>query len=195
MRSLGGMNSLIEGSVATLAQAISCSNVQRLWFFLRHELFWFCLVLSECLQPSFGVFHLFSWLTRATIDEAIHTSVHGSPVPALASVFGFPVGSAPDLERMGTRSGSTLEEKLHAILLKFAHFRGTTCTASCSLKVDVPSGCTRHKFMWWTLGLTRRDGKEFQRPHCTIVQDRNRCYLSVKCLGISSRFLAPNWTN
>ena len=76
-------------SVAILAHAISCSNVRMV--FLRHELFW-----SECLQPSSGLCHLFSWLTRQ-FDDAVHTSVPGSP--DLSSNFGSPDVSAPDLEK------------------------------------------------------------------------------------------------
>ena len=54
-------------------------------------------------------------------EDALHTSWLGSPTPALSSNFGSLAGS-PDLERMGTRTGSTADEKLDAILSKFAHF-------------------------------------------------------------------------
>ena len=54
-----------------------------------------------------------------TFDDAMHTSLPGSPVPDLSSNFGSPDHSAPDLERMGGRS-STLDDKVNEILLQHA---------------------------------------------------------------------------
>ena len=47
-----------------------------------------------------------------TFDDAMHTSLPGSPVPDLSSNFGSPDNSAPDLQRMGGRS-STLDDKVN----------------------------------------------------------------------------------
>ena len=47
-----------------------------------------------------------------TFDEAMYTSLPGSPVAALSSNFGSPDGSDPDLERMGGRS-RTLDDKVN----------------------------------------------------------------------------------
>ena len=54
-----------------------------------------------------------------TFDDAMHTSLPGSPVPDLSSNFGSPDHSAPDLERMGGRS-STLDDKVNELLLQLA---------------------------------------------------------------------------
>ena len=50
------------------------------------------------------------------------TNVPISPAPAPSSNFGSPNGSGSDLDGMGTRSGSTTDEMLDALLSKFAHF-------------------------------------------------------------------------
>ena len=50
----------------------------------------------------------------------MHTSLPGSP--PLSSNVGSPHGSGHDLDKMGTRSGNTLDEKLDALLSKFVHF-------------------------------------------------------------------------
>ena len=56
-------------------------------------------------------------------DDAEHTFVPGSPLQDLSSNFGSPDGSVPDLERVGARSTSTMEDKIEAILAKrFAQF-------------------------------------------------------------------------
>ena len=52
--------------------------------------------------------------------DALHTSLPGSP--PLSSNVGSPHGSGHDLDGMGTRSGSTLDEKLDALLSKCVHF-------------------------------------------------------------------------
>ena len=58
-----------------------------------------------------------------TVDDAEHTFVPGSPLQDLSSNFGSPDGSVPDLERVGARSTSTMEDKIEAILAKrFAQF-------------------------------------------------------------------------
>ena len=58
--------------------------------------------------------------TGRASEDALHTSMPGSP--PLSSNVGSPHGSGHDLDGMGTRSGSTLDEKLDALLSKIAHF-------------------------------------------------------------------------
>ena len=58
-------------SVATLAQAISCSNVRMV--FLRHELFWFCLVQVSAFQFWFIPFVFMA--NAGPIDDAVHSGV------------------------------------------------------------------------------------------------------------------------
>ena len=86
-----------EQSVAILAQAISCSNVRMI--FLRHELFWFCLV-----QVSTTQFCCFPPFLMARIDDASDRPVPPSPVQLTSSKFGSPNGSVPDVDGMGERS-------------------------------------------------------------------------------------------
>ena len=90
--------------VAIVDQAISCSNVRMI--FLRHELFWFCLVQVSTTQ--------FCWFPPAFIarlDDASDRPVPVSPSPATSSNFGSPGGSAPDLDGMGGRqTGEQLKE-------------------------------------------------------------------------------------
>ena len=93
-------------SVAILAQAISCSNVRMV--FLRYELFWF---------PS-----AFMANTRQIDDDAEHTVVPGSPLQDLSSNIGSPDGSVTDLERVGARPASAMEEKFEAFAKKVDQF-------------------------------------------------------------------------
>ena len=88
--------------VAILAQAISCSNVRG--DYPVHELFWFCLV-----QVSTAQFCSFSSFLMSRASDG--TDVPVSPVPASSSNMGSPNGSLPDLDGVGGRSTSTMEEK------------------------------------------------------------------------------------
>ena len=68
---------LHTSSVAILAQAISCSNVRM--NFLRHELFWFCLVQVSttqccCFQP----------VLNARVDDGLDVPIF--PIPAIHSI-------------------------------------------------------------------------------------------------------------
>ena len=77
---------------------------------------------SKCLQPSFPCFcasHSIWWLPVVQV-KTHHTSLPGSP--PLSSNVGSPHGSGHDLDGMGTRSRSTTDEKLDALLSKFVHF-------------------------------------------------------------------------
>ena len=101
-------------SVATLAQAISCSNLRM--FFLRHKLFWLCLV-----QVSTTQFCCFPLVLMARVDDVSDRPVPPSPVQLSSSNFGSPNGSALDLERAGSRL-STWEDKNQRDLLTTATF-------------------------------------------------------------------------
>ena len=48
-------------------------------------------------------------------DEAMHNPLPGYPVPACSSNVGYTDGSAPELERMCGRSGSTTEQQIKDI--------------------------------------------------------------------------------
>ena len=81
----------------------------------------FGFVLSKCLQPSFAVSQLFSWLflsdgTNVLISSALASSSHSSSLN----------GSGSDLAGMGTRPGNTTDEKLDAFLSQFAQFKKQT---------------------------------------------------------------------
>ena len=54
-----------------------------------------------------------------TVEDALHTSLPW--LPPLSSNVGSPHGSGHDLDGMGTRSRSTLDEKLDALLSKVVH--------------------------------------------------------------------------
>ena len=74
------------GSVAIVAQAISCSNVRGV--LPDHELFWFCLVHVSTTQ-----FCSFPPVLMKSLDD-------GSDVPISL----MPIGSGPDLDGMSHRS-------------------------------------------------------------------------------------------
>ena len=57
--------------------------------------------------------------TDGTFEDAGHTTLLGSPTP-LSSNFGYPKGSAPDLERTGSRLGTM--EKINEIYLQLPLF-------------------------------------------------------------------------
>ena len=90
-------------SVAILAQAISCSNVP--YDFSASRAF---LVLSATQFCCFQAFLM------ARVSDG--TNVPISPAQASSSNFGSPYGSGSDLDGMGTRSGSSTDEKLDALL-------------------------------------------------------------------------------
>ena len=83
--------------------------------FLRHELFWFCLV-----QVSTTQFCSFPAFLMARVSDG--TNVPIPPAQASSSNFGSPNGSGSDLDGLGTRSGSTTDEKLDGLLSKSVHF-------------------------------------------------------------------------
>ena len=58
-------------------------------------------------------------LVSVTSDEAMHTTIPGSRVPADSSNVGSPDGSCPDLDKLGGRS-STLKDKVDDIFLRLA---------------------------------------------------------------------------
>ena len=137
--------------------------------------------LSKCLQTSFLCFLCVPFVLMATArtsDDALHTSLPGSP--PLSSNVGSPHGSGHDLDGMGTHSGSTLDEQLDALLSKFVHFEAQIAQNSCSHDMDVPYGFTYLENTWRFRESTHRDGKEFQCHLCTYVQIRDICCLSIK---------------
>ena len=93
-------------SVAILGQAISCSNVRMI--FLRHELYWFCLV-----QVSTTHFCCFPPVLMARASDASDRPYSSS------SIFGSHNGSALDLERTGSCS-SRWEDEIQRNLLTTA---------------------------------------------------------------------------
>ena len=99
-----------EGSVAILAQAVSCSNVRGV--VPVHELFWF--VLSKCLQPCFCSFPSF---LMARVSDG--TDVPVSPTPASSSEMRSPCGSLPDLDGTGFRA-CTMEETINETFIQIA---------------------------------------------------------------------------
>ena len=80
-------------------------------FFPVHELYWFCLV-----QVSTTQFCSFPSFLMASANDG--TDVPVSPLPASSSNMGSPNGSLPDLEEVGGRSTSTMEEKFEAMLTR-----------------------------------------------------------------------------
>ena len=52
-----------------------------------------------------------------TFEDAMHTSLLGSPTP-LSSNLVSPDGSAPDLDRVGVRSASPIDERIEAIFAR-----------------------------------------------------------------------------
>ena len=83
-------------------------------FFLRHELFWFCLV-----QVSTTQFCSLPASLMARVSDG--TDVPVSLVPASSSNKGSPNGSLPDLEGTGYRA-RTMEEKINEIYLQLPLF-------------------------------------------------------------------------
>ena len=77
----------------------------------------------KSLHPAFSfLFAVILPIFMANAEDAIHTSLLVSPTPAFSSKFGSPGVSSLDLERAGTRPGSTPDEKLDAFLSMFARF-------------------------------------------------------------------------
>ena len=101
-------------SVAVLAQAISCSNVRMI--FLRHELFWFCLV--QVFSTQFCWFPPSFLVIARPVAGADHANVPNSPLQDLSSNFGSLDGSLPDFERVGARPTHSMEERFEAILAR-----------------------------------------------------------------------------
>ena len=104
------------------------------------------------------------------------------PAQASSSNFGSPNGSGSDLDGMGTRSGSTTDEKLDALLSKIVHFE--TQIAQIPPLTNWMSRMDSHitENTWGFCDWTYRDGTEFQHPHCTFVQGRDICSFSIKCI-------------
>ena len=96
------------------SNSVSCSDVRVI--FLRHWLFWFCLVrvLATqfcCCPPAFMA-------NARPFDDAELANVPNSSLQAFYSNVGSTDGSILYLERVGTRSTSSMEEKFEAILAK-----------------------------------------------------------------------------
>ena len=101
----------------------------------------------------------------ASADDG--TGVPVSPLPASSSNMGSPNASLPDLEEVGGRPTSTMEEKFEAMLAKrFAQFevhfaalasipvlvQGCTGFENSILSLHTISGlCHSHHFKWWCL--------------------------------------------
>ena len=79
------------------------------WFFS-----WF---LVPCVYTFF-----FGFMSQSGVVDASGTPVLNSPLQLSSSNFGSLNGSGSDLDGMGTRSGSTTDEKLDALLSKIVHF-------------------------------------------------------------------------
>ena len=80
-------------------------------------------LLIQVSATQLSLFSCISFVLMATdraSEDAMRTSLPGSP--PLSSNVGSPHGSGHDLDGMGTRSGSTTDEKLDALLSKFVHF-------------------------------------------------------------------------
>ena len=61
-------------------------------------------------------------MSQSRVVDASGTPVPNSPTQLTSSNFGSPDGPGSDLDGMGTRSGSTTDEKLDALLSKCVHF-------------------------------------------------------------------------
>ena len=61
-------------------------------------------------------------MSQTRVDDASGTPVPDSPMQFTSSNFGSPNGTGSDLDGMGTRPGSTTDEKLGALLSTFVHF-------------------------------------------------------------------------
>ena len=85
--------------------------------FLRHELFWFCLV-----QVSTTTFRCFPPVFMPRVDDASDRPVPPSPVQLSSSNFGSLNGSGPDIDGLATRPGTSSDEKFDGNLSKLAHF-------------------------------------------------------------------------
>ena len=118
-------------SVDILAQAISCSNVRTL--FLRHELFWFCLV-----QVSTTQFCCFPPAFMACVDDGSNVSI--SPLPSTSSNFGSLGGSGPDLHGMGHRSYDAQFKELR----DWYHSCGDSQTSKMTSKPSVTLWVSAH---------------------------------------------------
>ena len=62
-------------------------------------------------------------MSQTHVVDASGTPVPVSPMQFTSSNFGSPNGPGSDLDGMGTRSGSTTDEKLDVLLSKFVHFQ------------------------------------------------------------------------
>ena len=95
--------------------------------------------------------------TDRACEDAMHTSFPGSPPPS--SNVGSPHGSGHDLDEMGTRSGSTVDEKLDALLSKICTLRNADRANCSSFDLDVPCGFIENT--WGFRVSTLRDETEF----------------------------------
>ena len=165
-------------AVATLAQAISFSNVRK--DFLRHELSWLCLVhLSTnmfCVFPS----------PRKPVPD--------SPVPTSSTNVDPPDGSVPDFHGIGARSSSTVDEQFYDILTRFAQLDSHLAQPRVSR-----SGCPKSMRTSTTHCVASRRNSlrwnNFQHRRCPYVRHRNRSCFCFTCLCIPNRiFVAYTWT-
>ena len=110
-------------------------------------------------------------MSQPLVVDASDTPVPNLPMQLTSSNFGSFHGSGSDLDGMGTRSRSTTDEKLDALLSKFAHFE--TQIAQIPALTTWMSRMASH--------ITKTLG-DFATRLAEMVQGRDLCCLGIKCI-------------
>ena len=115
----------------------------------------------------------------ARVDDASDRPVPVSPVPITSSNWGSLNGSGADVEGM---SGHSIEEQLKEL----REMLGPLVRSIQTLAHSVVLLASRINNVEQIINTFQPVWLHSQRPHCTYVQGRNSCYLSLKCLRIPS---------
>ena len=134
----------------------------------------FCWFLVLCLH-----IFCFDLMSQSRAIDASGTPVPKSPMQLISSNFGSFNGSGSDFDGMGTRSGSTTDEKLDALLLNLYTSRRRS-RKFLLLRLGCPVWIHTSQLPLNFCDQTCRDGAELQHLHCTSVQGRGTCSASTK---------------
>ena len=128
------------------------------------------------------IFALASRLNHALLMFLAH-QFPAHPCSLLLRIFCSLNGPGSDIDGMGTRSGSTTDEKLDALFSRADPFNN---------ELDVPNGLAHPKNTWKFCDQACRDGTDLQHLLCTQVQGRNICSFRLKRLQLG-KILDPAW--
>ena len=134
---------------------------------LRCSLCLHIFALASCLTPAL-LLHLAHRFPSHPCSSLVRFLVLFMALAPTSMVW----APAPEVPRMKARCPS----------FKICTLRNADRANSCSHDLYVPYGFTYHENTWGFCDQTCRDGTELQHPHCTSVQGRDICSLSIKCI-------------